>query len=203
MQKVELKIRALSYSNKQSGAFALVLTEKKGKRDIPVIIGQHEAQAIAIALEKAVSPPRPLTHDLFKNFAQSFHIKLHEVIIHDIRDGVFYASLICTQDAKEVTLDSRPSDAVALAIRFDCPIYTTAEVLNKAGLHEQDDQVKDLLEEEDEEIVEKEVRASSAQMSSIEDATMDELTDMMRQAVQNENYELAARVRDEIEKRAR
>jgi bifunctional DNase/RNase len=200
MQKVELKIRALSYSNKQSGAFALVLTEKNGSRDIPVIIGQHEAQAIAIALEKAVSPPRPLTHDLFKNFAQSFHIKLHEVIIHDIRDGVFYASLICTQDAKEITLDSRPSDAVALAIRFDCPIYTTVEVLNKAGLNEQDDQTKDLIEEE-EEVVAKE--ASKPDHSTIEDATMDELNDMMRQAVQNENYELAARVRDEIEKRAR
>ncbi len=199
MQKVELKIRALSYSNKQSGAFALVLTEKNGKRDIPVIIGQHEAQAIAIALEKAVSPPRPLTHDLFKNFAQAFHIKLHEVVIHDIRDGVFYASLICTQDAKEVTLDSRPSDAVALAIRFDCPIYTTVEVLNKAGLHEQDDQTKDLIDKG--EAVEKET--SESHHSTIEDATMDELNDMMRQAVQNENYELAARVRDEIEKRAR
>jgi bifunctional DNase/RNase len=201
MQKVELKIRALSYSNKQSGAFALVLTEKNGTRDIPVIIGQHEAQAIAIALEKAVSPPRPLTHDLFRNFAQSFHIKLHEVIIHDIRDGVFYASLICTQDAKEVTLDSRPSDAVALAIRFDCPIYTTVDVLNKAGLNEQDDSSKDLIEEE-EEIVEKEEGPQSP-YNAIEDATMDELNDMMRQAVQNENYELAARVRDEIEKRAR
>ena len=200
MQKIELKIRALSYSNKQSGAFALVLTEKNGSRDIPVIIGQHEAQAIAIALEKEVSPPRPLTHDLFKNFAQSFHIKLHEVVIHDIRDGVFYASLICTQDAKEVTLDSRPSDAVALAIRFDCPIYTTVEVLNKAGLHEQDDQTKDLIEEE-EEVVEKE--SSQNPQSTIEDATMDELNALMRQAVQNENYELAARVRDEIEKRAR
>ena len=200
MQKIELKIRALSYSNKQSGAFALVLTEKNGSRDIPVIIGQHEAQAIAIALEKEVSPPRPLTHDLFKNFAQSFHIKLHEVVIHDIRDGVFYASLICTQDAKEVTLDSRPSDAVALAIRFDCPIYTTAEVLNKAGLHEQDDQTKDLIEEE-EEVVEKE--SSQNPQSTIEDANMDELNALMRQAVQNENYELAARVRDEIEKRAR
>ena len=201
MQKVELKIRALSYSNKQSGAFALVLTEKNGSRDIPVIIGQHEAQAIAIALEKAVSPPRPLTHDLFKNFAQSFHIKLHEVVIHDIRDGVFYASLICTQDAKEVTLDSRPSDAVALAIRFGCPIYTTVEVLNKAGLNEQDDQAKDLIEEAGEEPIEK--VTSKPDNSTIEDATMDELNDMMRQAVQNENYELAARVRDEIEKRAR
>ena len=201
MQKIELKIRALSYSNKQSGAFALVLTEKEGTRDIPVIIGQHEAQAIAIALEKAVSPPRPLTHDLFKNFAQSFSIKLHEVIIHDIRDGVFYASLICTQDSKEVTLDSRPSDAVALAIRFDCPIYTTVEVLNKAGLSEEDDQTKDLIEEEEEEVVEK--ATSRTDNSTIEDATMDELNDMMRQAVQNENYELAARVRDEIEKRAR
>jgi len=201
MQKVELKIRALSYSNKQSGAFALVLTEKNGSRDIPVIIGQHEAQAIAIALEKAVSPPRPLTHDLFKNFAQSFAIKLHEVIIHDIRDGVFYASLLCTQDAKEVTLDSRPSDAVALAIRFDCPIYTTVEVLNKAGLNEEDDQTKDLIEEEEDVVVEKET--TKPDHSAIEDATMDELNDMMRQAVQNENYELAARVRDEIEKRAR
>ena len=198
MQKVELKIRALSYSNKQSGAFALVLTEKAGKRDIPVIIGQHEAQAIAIALEKAVSPPRPLTHDLFRNFAQSFHIKLHEVIIHDIRDGVFYASLNCTQDSKEVTIDSRPSDAVALALRFECPIYTTEEVLNKAGLTEQEERAADMEEEDD--MIEVE---ETKKQDTLDDATMDELNDMMKRAVQNEDYEQAARVRDEIEKRAR
>ncbi|MCT4622151.1 MAG: bifunctional nuclease family protein [Schleiferiaceae bacterium] len=198
MQKVELKIRALSYSNKQSGAYALILSEKNGSRDIPVIIGQHEAQAIAIALEKTVNPPRPLTHDLFKNFAQSFHIKLHEVVIHDIRDGVFFASLICTQNAKELSIDSRPSDAVALAIRFDCPIYTTEEVLNKAGLNEQDEGAPELIEEEES------MEANKPQShNTLEDATMDELNDMMRKAVQSENYELAARVRDEIEKRAR
>jgi len=198
MQKVELRIRALSYSNKQTGAFALILSEKEGTRDIPVIIGQHEAQAIAIALEKTVNPPRPLTHDLFKNFAQAFHIDLHEVIIHDIRDGVFFASLICTQNGKEVSLDARPSDAIALAIRFGCPFYTTAEVLNKVGLNEQEEaKGGEIIEEEPEEIEVPEQR------NVLEDATMKELEAMMMQAVTNEDYELAARVRDEIDKRSR
>ncbi len=198
MQKVELKVRALSYSNKQSGAYALILTEKEGNRDIPVIIGSHEAQAIAIALEKTVSPPRPLTHDLFKNFSLAFHIKLHEVIIHDIRDGVFFASLYCTQSTKELVIDARPSDAVALAIRFGCPIYTTEEVLKKAGLNESDSEAGALIEE-----LEETEPFEGKKVDSIEDATMDELNELMKKSIKDENYEMAARVRDEIEKRAR
>ena len=198
MQKVELKVRALSYSNKQNGAYALILTEKNGSRDIPVIIGTHEAQAIAIALEKTVNPPRPLTHDLFKNFAFAFQIKLHEVIIHDIRDGVFYASLNCMQGAKELTLDARPSDAVALAIRFNCPIYTTEEVLKKAGLNESDESPQAIIEE-----VDATKPMHGKKVDSIEDATMDELNDLMKKSLKDENYELAAKVRDEIENRAK
>ena len=198
MQKVLLKIRALSYSNKQSGAYALILSEQDGNRDIPVIIGGHEAQAIAIALEKTVNPPRPLTHDLFKNFALAFHIKLHEVIIHDIRDGVFFASLICTQDSKELSIDARPSDAVALAIRFKCPIYTTEDVLSKAGLNEEE--ISQGESEEEVEIAESE---SSKSGNVIDQASMNELKKMMTDAVNNEDYELAARIRDEIEKRSK
>ena len=197
MQKVLLTIRALSYSNKQSGAYALILSEKDGSREIPVIIGSQEAQAIAIALEKTVNPPRPLTHDLFKNFSLAFHIKIHEVVIHDILDGVFFASLLCIQGGKEVSIDARPSDAVALALRFDCPIYTTEEVLEKAGLILDDNKPK----------VQKPKPALSrlnptkSGASPIKDASVSELNKMLGNAVSQENYELAAKIRDEIERR--
>jgi len=124
MSLIKLSIKGISYSQTQTGAYALILSEEFGGRKLPIIIAKAEAQSIAIALEVNIKPPRPLTHDLFKSFADSFSIIIKEVIIHKLVDGVFYSSLVCVRDNKEVLIDSRTSDAVALAIRFNAPIYT-------------------------------------------------------------------------------
>lgn len=206
MTKIRLTIKGLSYSERQTGAYALILAEENGARKLPIVIGGFEAQAIAIALEKMVSPPRPLTHDLFKQFADEFNIQLTEIVIHRIKDGVFYANLICVKpNGSEVVLDSRPSDAVALAIRFHCPIFTTEEVLQSAGL---------ILSEEKEESTEAtasspdetpEEQPSTATTSESRDplktASKAKLEEMLGKAVLNEDYELAAKIRDELDRR--
>src|SRR3972149_11519930 len=133
VKKVKLEIVGLSYSQTQTGAYALVLGESKGKRRLPIIIGGFEAQAIAIQLEK-MTPSRPLTHDLFKNFADTFNIKLKEVVIYNLVEGIFYAKLICDDHEKEIEIDARTSDAIALAVRFDCPIFTYEFILSAAGI---------------------------------------------------------------------
>ncbi|MGQ9621772.1 MAG: bifunctional nuclease family protein, partial [Bacteroidales bacterium] len=133
MNRIKLKVLGISYSQTQSGAYALVLMEEKGSRRIPIIIGGFEAQAIVIKLEN-LEPPRPLTHDLFKSFADVFGIDITEVFIYKLEDGIFYAKLICNKDDEEFTIDSRTSDAVALALRFNCPIFTTEEIMEKAGI---------------------------------------------------------------------
>lgn len=199
MNKIRLYIKGLSYSQTQSGAYALVLGEDKGERRLPIIIGGFEAQSIAIALEKEVNPPRPLTHDLFKNFADSFQISLKEVIIHKLQDGVFFSVLVCESEGKEQVLDARTSDAVALAIRFQCPIYTYKEILDKAGV---------ILKEGGE------AKASSKSASpnpapateqrdtgNLKDKSIEDLNALLNKAIQEENYELAARIRDELDKR--
>jgi len=142
MEKVKLNIVGLSYSQTQSGAYALVLGEEKGKRRLPIIIGGFEAQAIAIELEK-MAPSRPLTHDLFKNFAEQFEIHINEIIIYNLVEGIFFAKLICEQNGKEIELDSRTSDAIALAVRFNSPIYTYEFVLKTAGIVLEDDNYSD------------------------------------------------------------
>lgn len=199
MQKIPLTIKGLSYSERQTGAYALILAEKDGKRKLPIVIGGFEAQAIAIALEKMVSPPRPLTHDLFKNFAEIYSIGVEEIIIHKIKDGVFFANLHCMRDGKIEILDARPSDAVALAIRFQCPIYTTEEVLQSAGL---------ILQEESEEVVntpQEETKETKKEESTsgnpLSTASTSKLNEMLEKAVSNEDYELAARIRDELDRR--
>lgn len=205
MSLVRLDIKGISYSQTQSGAYALILKEVKGERTLPIIIGAFEAQAIAIALEKEIKPPRPLIHDLFKTFANRFHIIIKQVIIHKLVDGVFYSSLICEQDKIEQIIDSRTSDAVALAIRFNAPIFTYENILDQAGIyldpkekaqqiteiHEDNEEITDLISE-----IEDVVKASG-----FESFTIEELQKKLQQAVENENYELAARIRDEIEKR--
>jgi len=198
MQKVRLTIKGLSYSERQTGAYALLLAEENGQRKLPIVIGVSEAQSIAIALEKAVSPPRPLSHDLFKNVLESFSISLREVVIHKIQDGVFFASLYTEGNGKTEIIDSRPSDAVALAIRFKCPIYTTEDVLEKAGLILEDDkgESKSISVSSEEN-----VSNTQSTASPIESASLNDLKDMMARAIASEDYELAARLRDEIEKR--
>ena len=198
MNLVQLLINGISYSQTQNGAYALILSEIEGERKLPIVIGTNEAQSIAIAIEKEIKPPRPLTHDLFKNFCIRFDIKIKQVIIHKLVDGVFYSSVICERDGVEEVIDSRSSDAIALAIRFEAPIYTYENILEKAGVvikveKEVDDKslLKELFADENSEI----------ENSNLNEKTVKELEELLKIAVKNENYESAAKIRDEISKR--
>ena len=194
MEKIKLDIAGLSYSQTQSGAYALVLSEVIGKRRLPIIIGGFEAQAIAIELEK-MTPSRPLTHDLFKNFADNFKINLVEVIIYNLVDGIFFARLICEQNGKEVEIDSRTSDAIALAVRFESPIYTYEFVLNSAGIILDDEE---LSESED---ITPEINLEEITKNPTEKMTLKELKKQLKNSIDNEDYEAASRFRDEINNR--
>jgi bifunctional DNase/RNase len=193
MKRVKLKVMGISYSQTQSGAYALILIEENGDRRIPIIIGGFEAQAIVIKLEN-LDPPRPLTHDLFKKFADEFNISVIEVMIYKLEEGVFFSKLVCNNGEKEYSIDSRTSDAVAIALRFGCPIYITEEILKKAGIT---------------------VNPSDSEMSSVNEVESffepektkydtysdDELYKIIDEAIKTEDYEKAAAVRDEIAKR--
>ena len=159
MSLIKLTIKGISYSQTQSGAYALVLSEMEGTRTLPIIIGAFEAQSIAIALEKEIRPPRPLTHDLFKTFSDRFSIQIQQVIIHKLVDGVFYSSLICEKEGVEEIIDTRTSDAIAIAVRFEAPIYTYENILDKAGVNLNVDEEFDLYEENDSEEDEIELEA--------------------------------------------
>jgi uncharacterized protein len=199
MKKVKLDIIGLSYSQTQAGAYALVLGEVKGKRRLPIIIGGFEAQAIAIQLEK-MTPSRPLTHDLFKNFADTFTIKLNEVIIYNLVEGIFYAKLICTaEDEKEIEIDARTSDAIALAVRFDCPISTYEFILSAAGIILEDQPKEGASAAAIEEAVEK--KTTEKDDKDLTKKSTEELKEMLKKAIDGENYERASRVRDELNKR--
>ncbi len=194
MRKIRLNILGLSVSQTQSGAYALVLAEEGGDRRIPIIIGPVEAQAIAIQLE-GLKPPRPLTHDLIKNIAKAFNMALLEVNIYKLEEGIFYSELLCEMDGKEVRIDSRTSDAVALAIRFRCPIYTTETILQKAGI---------VLESEEMDAAGQDSSAGSSSFhgdSPYEKYSREELEELLKQAVTNEDYEKASVIRDEIKRR--
>ena len=198
MNLVQLLINGISYSQTQNGAYALILSELEGDRKLPIVIGTNEAQSIAIAIEKEIKPPRPLTHDLFKNFCVRFDIKIKQVIIHKLVDGVFYSSVICERDGIEEIIDSRSSDAIALAIRFEAPIYTYENILEKAGV------VIKLEKEIDEKSLLKELfseEKSEIENSELKVKTTKELEELLKIAVQNENYESAAKIRDEISNR--
>ena len=194
MDKIKLEIVGLSYSQTQSGAYALVLSEVDGNRRLPIIIGGFEAQAIAIELEK-MTPTRPLTHDLFKNFASKFSVDVKEVVIYKLEEGIFYSRLICESNGKTVEIDARTSDAIAIGVRFDCPVYTSESILSSAGILLDQDTL-----EEDEllaDAIEEESAAETLELTSIED-----LEKQLKQAIDNENYELASAIRDEIKKRS-
>jgi len=195
MQKIKLNILGLSVSQSQSGAYALVLAEENGDRRIPIIIGPIEAQSIAIQLE-GLKPPRPLTHDLFKQLASAFEITITEIIIYKLEEGIFYSELVCVKNGKQIVIDSRTSDAVALALRFDSPIYTTEEILQRAGI---------VIEFENEHGSEEWSPSISEEpprgKHEYEKYTSTELSQMLSNAVQAEDYEKASAIRDEINRR--
>lgn len=207
MSLVRLNIKGISYSQTQNGAYALILSEANGERKLPIVIGAFEAQSIAIALEKEIKPPRPLTHDLFKNFADRFEITVKQVIIHKLVDGVFYSSLICERDKIEEIVDARTSDAIALALRFNAPIFTYKNILDKAGifLKGEEEEQKTASEKQEEDIISEELLPDDIDIKSddtdYKKLSLDELKNMLSQAVNNEDYEKAARIRDEISKR--
>ncbi|HDO06815.1 MAG TPA: hypothetical protein ENG85_03940 [Bacteroidetes bacterium] len=196
MKKIEMFVAGMSYSQSQSGAYALFLGVVGEDKRLPIIIGGFEAQAIAIFLEK-MKPQRPLTHDLFKNFATSFGIHLKEVVINKFEEGIFYSKLVCERDGKKVEIDSRTSDAVALALRFDCPIYADAAIVDEAGIVIEESDT----EPETEEKAEEQHKETTSPGFAYENYLLEELEDMLRKAIEEENYEEASRIRDEIKKR--
>ncbi|HBR54261.1 MAG TPA: hypothetical protein EYN07_08400 [Flavobacteriaceae bacterium] len=207
MSLVRLNIKGISYSQTQNGAYALILNEVDGERKLPIVIGAFEAQSIAIALEKEIKPPRPLTHDLFKNFADRFAIVVKQVIIHKLVDGVFYSSIICERDNLEEIIDARTSDAIALALRFKAPIFTYKTILEKAGIYLKTTPTKKKkISEAEEAILEELILGEDAESApqkkeDFSKFTGKELNAMLDEAVANEDYERAARIRDEISKR--
>jgi bifunctional DNase/RNase len=205
MSLVRLNIKGISYSQTQNGAYALILNEVDGDRKLPIVIGAFEAQSIAIALEKEIRPPRPLTHDLFKNFADRFNVIVKQVIIHKLVDGVFYSSLICERDKIEEIIDARTSDAIALALRFDAPIFTYKNILDKAGIYLKVNPKKDEEDDTQDSILMDELIANelepNAPRENYKGKTLEELNILLDEAVANEDYEKAAHIRDEISKR--
>lgn len=200
MKKIKLEILGLSSSQSQTGSFALVLGETDGNRRLPIIIGMFEAQAIAIEIEKIV-PNRPMTHDLFKSFANSFHFTVEEIVISDLKEGVFFAKIICSDGLKRSEIDARPSDAIAIGLRFDSPIFTYENILAEAGI---------VLTDESEE--EQEVKPESKQKVKKEAPTakkgddfknfsVERLNELLKEAIDKEDYERAAKIRDELSKR--
>ena len=198
---ISLVIKGISYSQTQTGAYALILEEESGTRKLPIIIGSFEAQSIALALEKDITPPRPLTHDLFVSLGESFNLKVETVYIYKLEDGVFYSNIVFVNGTGERSeIDSRTSDAIALAVRFNAPIFAYENVVEKAGIH------LDVLEEEEDfedsmDVLEEEIEFFNEEeiASDFSGWTKDQLEEEMKKAVMNEDYELAARLRDEIE----
>lgn len=197
MDKIKLEIAGLSYSQTQSGAYALVLAESNGKRRLPIIIGGFEAQAIAIELEN-MTPSRPLTHDLFKNFAEQYQININEIIIYNLVEGIFFAKLYCEQNGVEIQIDSRTSDAIALAVRFECPIYTYEFVLSQAGIILEDEENS----EDESDLIDEEYDMDDFNADPVERLTLSELELKLKESIDNEDYEAASKIRDEIKRRA-
>ena len=204
MSLVRLNIKGISYSQTQNGAYALILSEEDGDRKLPIVIGAFEAQSIAIALENDIRPPRPLTHDLFKTFADRYGILVKQVIIHKLVDGVFYSSIIAEREGREEILDARTSDAIALALRFNAPIFTYKDILNQAGIHlktspasnpelaDQDGSIARLMDQEE---------VGIPISKSYKKHTLKELKELLSKAISQEDYETAAKLRDELSQR--
>ena len=199
MEKIKLEILGLSPSQSQSGSFALVLGEEYGNRRLPIIIGMFEAQAIAIEMEK-IAPNRPMTHDLFKQFAEQFRFTVREIMISELREGIFFAKIVCFDGVRESEIDSRPSDAIAIGIRFDVPIYTNETILSEAGIMASGSEEDD---EEQEELVRSSPGRSTTRSfgDQLKNSSQEELQKLLDEALGNEEYERAARIRDEMSKR--
>jgi bifunctional DNase/RNase len=201
MSLVKLSIKGISYSQTQNGAYALILSEVDGERKLPVVIGAFEAQSIAIALEKELKTPRPLTHDLFKNFADRFDIVVKQIIIHKLVDGVFYSSIICERDKIEEIIDARTSDAIALALRFDAPIFTYKNILDKAGIYLNTGiQTASKTEDISNDFI-TDIPSNTLENHTYKQYDTKDLKNLLSEAVANEDYEKAAQIRDEISKR--
>ncbi len=191
MHEVELTVKGLSYSQGKSGAYALILAEKGERgRKLPVVIGGAEAQSIAVAMEKSVAPPRPLTHDTWVNMLKEMNVNIEKVLIHRLVNGVFFASIYSMdENGKQLIFDSRPSDAVALAVRLECPIYAIESLLKQAGITPQEEQEADATE-----------AGAEEKLDNPEEQSREELEQSLKEAVENEDYELAARLRDKLDK---
>ncbi len=200
-KKIKLEILGLSSSQSQTGSFALVLGETQGNRRLPIIIGMFEAQAIAIEIEKII-PNRPMTHDLFKSFANTFHFHVEEILISDLKEGVFFAKIICSDGLKKTEIDARPSDAIAIGLRFDSPIYTFEAILAEAGIvltdQEEEEEKEKAVKPEAKTKVKKEPLKKGEDFKSY---TTDKLRDLLKDAIDKEDYERAAKIRDELGKR--
>ncbi|HEV8512271.1 MAG TPA: bifunctional nuclease family protein [Cyclobacteriaceae bacterium] len=202
-KKIKLEILGLSSSQSQTGSFALVLGETSGNRRLPIIIGMFEAQAIAIEIEKII-PNRPMTHDLFKSFANAFHFHVEEIVISDLKEGVFFAKIVCSDGLKKTEIDARPSDAIAIGLRFDSPIYTFETILAEAGIvltdqEEEEEKEKIIPKSEPKAKVKKET--TSKKSEDFKSFTTDKLRDLLKDAIDKEDYERAAKIRDELGKR--
>lgn len=207
MSLVKLTIKGISYSQTQNGAYALILNEVDGDRKLPIVIGAFEAQSIAIALEKEIKPPRPLTHDLFKTFADRFDIVVKQVIIHKLVDGVFFSSIICERDKIEEIIDARTSDAIALALRFSASIFTYKNILDKAGIYLKTNPKEGEFDASGDDILSAPETFGIPEESNVAEGgtyskhSLSELNDLLNEAVENEDYEKAAKIRDEISRR--
>ncbi len=201
LKKIKLEILGLSSSQSQTGSFALVLGETEGNRRLPIIIGMFEAQAIAIEIEKII-PNRPMTHDLFKSFSNAFHFHVEEIVISDLKEGVFFAKIVCSDGLKKTEIDARPSDAIAIGLRFDSPIYTYETILAEAGIVLTDQEEEEKIEPKAE--AKTRVKKESAKKSGGEDYknySVEKLNDLLKDAIDKEDYERAAKIRDELSKR--
>lgn len=196
MKKIELEIVALSHSITQTHSYAVVLGEVNGLRRLPIVIGGFEAQAIAVALER-MQPSRPLTHDLMKNFMMAFNVELHEIVINDLQEGIFYSKLLCSTDHDTVEIDSRTSDALALAVRFGCPIYTYENILESAGILMEDEEKK----KEEVEVSSSQVSSTGEEKEDLKSLSIEELQTLLNDVLEQEDYIRAIAIRDELSNR--
>ena len=198
MELVELKIQGISYSDNTSGAFALILQETNGNRKLPVVIGGFEAQAIAIGLEKKIKTSRPLTHELFKRFADKFGIKLNHIIINKLTDGIFFSNIVCEDNDKVIKIDSRTSDAIALSLRFNAPIFVKKNILDEAGFEDDLKYSEEVNLTDNNFFDSKEPEKKSHKPKDIKKISTNKIKKMLENSIEDEDYEMAAKLRDEL-----